>query len=90
MIAPVTHEDIAASQAAQSERLAVIEDQLTKIADSLKALPKMQEDIAATKEIVEAWSAVKTVGKFLKWAGGAIAGLLAILAILKASARGLL
>jgi hypothetical protein len=39
-------------------------------AENRATLDKLTEDVAATKEIVTAWSAVKTWGKFLTWAGG--------------------
>lgn len=44
----------------------------------IRSTEKMQADIAATKEIVEAWSAVKTAGKFIKWFGAVAAAIVAI------------
>ena len=45
---------------------------LKDISESLSVLPAMQEDISSTKEIVEAWGAVKVAGKFLKWISGIV------------------
>ncbi len=53
------------------------------IREMLKPLPEMQADIAKTREIVEAWAAVKTMGKFLKWFSGLLAALVAIFAAFK-------
>lgn len=44
---------------------------------------KMQAEITATKEIVEAWSAVKTAGKFIKWFGAICAAVVAIAVLVK-------
>lgn len=52
---------------AGSDRFVDIDKKLDDIVEALKPLPKMQEDIAATKEIVEAWGAIKTAGKFITW-----------------------
>jgi predicted nucleic acid-binding protein len=60
---------------AGSERFVEIDKKLDEIVEALKPLPQMQADIAATKDIVEAWSAIKTIGKFVKWAAGLIAAM---------------
>lgn len=44
----------------------------------------MSGDVGKTKEIVEAWNAVKTGGKFLKWMGGIVAAVGAIIVATKA------
>lgn len=75
------------------ERFAAIEDKLDRLIEAVSSIPAIQADLAAvkkdaaeTKEIVEAWSAVKTMGKFLKWASGIVAALAAIGAAIKVSA----
>lgn len=81
-----THRDIADRLDKGNERFAVIESKLVEIADHLKALdalPQMQADIAATKEIVEAWSAVKWIGRFFKWLGIVAAAVTALAGMLK-------
>lgn len=74
-------------------RFAAIEDKLDRLIEAVSSIPAIQADLAAvkkdaaeTKEIVEAWAAVKTMGKFLKWASGVIAALAAIGAAIKVSA----
>lgn len=56
-------------------RFRMIDKKLDTLIASVEAL---QKDVAETKEIVEAWSAVKTIGKFVKWAGGILAACVAI------------
>ncbi|MBC2668763.1 hypothetical protein ACFOON_15150 [Novosphingobium piscinae] len=63
---------------AGSNRFVEIKKALDEIAEAVKPIPQMQADIAATKEIVEAWGAIKTFGKFIKWFGGIIVALTAI------------
>lgn len=63
---------------AGSERFVEIKQTLDQIAEAVKPIPQMQADIAATKEIVEAWGAIKTFGKFIKWSAGIVVGLAAI------------
>ena len=60
-----------------------------KIAEALEPLATMQTDISATKDLVEAWKAVGVVATFIKWFGAAAAGFLAVWALAKAMARGL-
>lgn len=60
-----------------------------KISDALEPLDDMRTDIAATKDIVEAWKAVGVMATFIKWFGAAAAGFLAVWALAKAMARGL-
>lgn len=64
-----THEDIMDRLKRGEDRFAHIEAQQAAILDALKPLESVREDVAATKEIVEAWSAVKTAGNFLRWIG---------------------
>lgn len=61
-----------------SERFMSIEKKLESIVEALEPLPQMQKDIAATKELVEAWNAVKTGGKFVTWLGAIAAALAAL------------
>ena len=75
------------------ERFAAIEDKLDRLIEAVSSIPAIQADLAAvkkdaaeTKEIVEAWSAVKTVCKFLKWASGIVAAITAIGVAIKVSA----
>lgn len=40
---------------------------IAKIGEAVKPIEQISHDVEKTKEIVEAWAAVKTIGKFLKW-----------------------
>lgn len=64
------------------ERFSMIDEKLDTLIEAFEAfksdLAKTKADVAETKEIVEAWSAVKTLGKFLKWTGGILAACVAI------------
>lgn len=81
--APETHESLARRLDAGGARFSEIDTTLHEIRELLKPLPEMQADIAKTREIVEAWAAVKTMGKFLKWFSGLLAALVAIFAAFK-------
>jgi hypothetical protein len=81
----VTHEDIRQDLVNGGKRFEALEKGQ---ADILALLKPMQQDIAATKDIVEAWAVAKGVGNFIKWASGIAAGLLAIWALAKALAKG--
>lgn len=70
----MTDDDIAARLAEGGRQFAAINERLDAIVRSLEPLPDMQEDLAkakadsaTVKEIVEAWNAVKTGGKFVRW-----------------------
>lgn len=81
---PVSHEDIMLRLDQGNRRFLEIETQLRGISDSLLCLPAMRADIMQTRDIVEAWVAVKLMGKFVKWAAGIIAALVAIAVAVKA------
>jgi hypothetical protein len=73
-----------------SKRFDHIDEQLQTIMSALSALPQMKEDIEqakkdseTVKDLVEAWSAVKTGGKFVKWFGPIIGGFFAGWAAIK-------
>jgi uncharacterized protein (DUF697 family) len=73
-----------------SKRFDHIDEQLQGIMSALKELPQMRADIAqakkdseTVKELVEAWSAVKTGGKFVKWLGPILGGIIAGWAAIK-------
>ena len=63
-------------------RFRMIDQKLDTLIASMAALKQdvdeLKTDVAETKEIVEAWSAVKTIGKFVKWTGGILAAVIAI------------
>lgn len=52
-------------------------------AENKAKLDRLTEDVAETKEIVAAWSAVKQWGTFIKWAAGIGAAVMALWAAWK-------
>ena len=78
-----SHQEILNSLERGQAKFVEIEKQLDAIVKALEPLPQMQADIAETKEIVAAWAAVKTLGKFIKWAGGIVTALGAIVLAVK-------
>jgi hypothetical protein len=78
-----THAELAARLDKGAAQFVEINKQLAEIASKLEVLPEMQRDIAATKELVEAWGAVKLAGRFIKWASGLIGGLAVLWAAIK-------
>lgn len=78
-----THDDIMDRLGRGDDRFRRIEEQQAAILAALEPLKGVREDVAATKEIVEAWAAVKTMGKFIKWAGGLILVVSGVLVAMK-------
>lgn len=76
----------AAKMEAMAAAIAEIGKAVAPIQDIKHDVEKMKSDVAETKEIVEAWSAVKTMGKFLKWASGLIAAATIVYVAIKAAA----
>ncbi len=76
----VTREQIMASLERGQQRFKAIEDLLGKIHADLEP---MKKDIAETRELVEAWDAVKLAGRFVKWIAGVVAAVVAIGAAIK-------
>ena len=66
------------------ERIEQDNAELLKIVREMQAtLTNQTSEIAKMREIVEAWGAVKTAGRFIKWLGGIIAALAAIYAAIR-------
>jgi hypothetical protein len=87
----VTHEDIDMRLANGEQRFSKIEEGLAKLLTAVEPIPRMAEQISETRELVEAWQAVKIGGKFLKWAAGTIAVVAgAAVAVSKAMATAIL
>lgn len=70
----MTNEEISARFDEGSRQFEEIRGQLAQISEALKPIPEMRSDIetakndsATVKEIVQAWNAVKTGGKFVRW-----------------------
>lgn len=86
--------DIAAQLAAMTATVGAMARQMKaferrvekKVDDVAAKVETVSEDVGKTKDIVEAWNAVKTGGKFLKWLGGIVAAVTAIIIAVKAGA----
>jgi hypothetical protein len=59
---------------------------VTRIEGKVEALT---DQVAQTREMVEAWQAVKTGGKAITWFAKVLAGIVAVIAIIKVSAAAL-
>lgn len=88
---------VSARLARGEERFSHIEEKLDRLLEAVSSIPEIQADLAEvkgdtakTKEIVEAWAAVKNVGRFLKWFAGIVAALSAIIVAVKVGAAHLL
>ena len=79
---PVTHEDLDIRLKAGEDRFTTIEEKLDK---ALLALTEVKSEVSQTKEIVEAWSAVKTLGRGIKWFSGTLTAVVAAWLVIKAS-----
>ena len=79
----IGHEQIMARIEAGDLRFASIERGLARVLEAVEPLPEMKRSVDATKEIVEAWDAVKTGGKFVRWASGILAGIGLIYVVVK-------
>lgn len=75
----VTHEQLGERLDQGDQRFANIERKLDDLA----------KDVSATRDLLEAMAAVKSVARFIKWSGGIAAAIVAFWALAKAIARGL-
>ena len=70
-----------------SRRMIKLEDGLAefiKVNGSLRSeIAELKESVDETREIVKAWEAVKTGGKFVKWLGALAAAIAAIVVAIK-------
>lgn len=84
------NDEVIAALKRGSDEFATIRKVLTDISERLEPLPQMQEDIAATKELVELWDNAKValrfaqrIGTIIKWVGGVAVALASVLALIK-------
>lgn len=96
----VTDEDIQARLASGQQRFAHVEDVLFEVKHALEQVIKGQDelretirpisdDIAQIKDMVGAWKAIGSAGRFAKWLGGIATGLVALWIVMKAGAKAL-
>lgn len=66
---------------------------VTTLTDEVQGLKgevcDLKSDVREMREIVDAWGAVKTAGKFLKWLGGVVAAIAVIVTTIKLSLAGI-
>ena len=97
---PVTHEDIQARLASGQQRFTHVEGALNEVKRALQEVIRGQEefretikpisdDIAQIKDMVGAWKAIGSAGRFAKWLGGIATGLVALWIVMKAGAKAL-
>jgi len=80
-----THQEIYVRMESLEGKLDTFMAEMRTSVDQVKTdVSAMKSDVAQTKEIVEAWSAVKTLGKGLKWFSGMLTAFAAGWIILKA------
>lgn len=54
-----------------ANRMSALEKKLDAFMAEMRVnMTDVKRDVAETKEIVEAWSAIKTISKGMKWLGG--------------------
>lgn len=76
-----SHQDLAARMDSFDAKLTKMLEELTEMKTSMT---QVEHDVSKTKEIVEAWGAVKTVGKFVKWIASLGTGVVGIYVLAKA------
>lgn len=91
----MTNEEIMDRFDEGSRHFAEIRGQLADVLKALEPLPQMKLDIEdvkkdseKVKDLVEAWNAVKTGGKFIKWVAPIIGSIVGGWAALKAGMTG--
>lgn len=83
----VTHEDLNQRMNDGEVRFQTVEKKLDAL---ITSVGEVKKEVIKTREVVEAFEAVKNMAKFIKWASTLAAGLLAIWVFLKAMAKGLI
>ena len=73
--------DSASQMATLLSAVATLTDEVTSLK---RTIGDLQTKVDATKELVEAWQAVKTGGKFVKWVAGVGSGIAGAWIVMKA------
>lgn len=80
--------EAAAARSATNKRLERDEERFSALAQKLDALladvRAVKGDTSTTKEMVNAWTTVKTMGLFLRWAAGIAAAITGLFVVIKA------
>lgn len=61
-----------------SKLLTAVANLTDEVAALKTQVSDLRADVTATKELVEAWTTVKTMGRFIKWASSIATGLAAL------------
>lgn len=69
------HERPTSAEQRMLTAMATMTDELREVKTEVSTL---RSTVAETKDIVEAWGAVKTMGKFIKWLGALVAAVTAV------------
>lgn len=69
------HERPTSAEQRMLAAMATMTDELREVKTEVSTL---RSTVAETKDIVEAWGAVKTMGKFIKWLGALVAAVTAV------------
>lgn len=65
------------------ERFSALDEKLVALLADVRAV---KSDTSTTKEMVNAWTTVKTIGLFLRWAAGIAAAITGLFVVIKAGA----
>lgn len=91
----MTNEEIRERFEDGSRKFAALDEKLEKVLEALEPIPQMKVDLETAKkdsetvkDLIEAWNAVKTGGKFVKWVAPIIGGLIGGWAALKTGVMG--
>lgn len=90
----VSHEDIDNRLERGEGRFTAIEKKLDELIGAVTTLTEtvepIRDDISTIKEMTGGWKAIGIAGRFVKWAGGVAAAIVAVLVVIKAGAKALL
>lgn len=82
--------EAAAARSATNKRLERDDERFSALDEKLDALladvRAVKGDTSTTKEMVNAWTTVKTMGLFLRWAAGIAAAITGLFVVIKAGA----
>lgn len=91
----MTNEEIRERFEDGSRKFAALDEKLEKVLEALEPIPQMKIDLETTKkdsetvkDLIEAWNAIKTGGKFVKWVAPIVGGLIGGWAALKTGMMG--
>jgi hypothetical protein len=94
VMSDLTHADLAVRLDKADQRFGNIDTKLDNLIMSVNNLSDtiepIHDDIMTIKEMTTGWRALGALGQFIKWSSGIALGIVAVWALLKAMAKGLL